>query len=277
MKTLSTTLLLVLLLLACQTPPAPDTAAEQPPADNQPQPTDPTTAAEPADSQPNSAAGPTVNSLLSAMAQTMLRLNSLQWNAHITGEFTSTTVQQVANETSTTCSLILPNDSYCVTQELVDAASTLSTDPIELLQIGTDQWGRQGENSWQPLSGTDRPRSILLHELFQVQNGQLVFFAGEFITTADIVGQETLNGVETTIVSAEFDPEAYDLYAMWYGEDVTIPDAQQRFSTKLWIGEDGRLYQSESRLETAVQGETTLLTLETTYSQFNEPLEIPRP
>lgn len=277
MKTIYSTILFVLFLLACQSPPESDSAALSTTPGNQPPATAAPTVPNAAALANTPAAGPAATSLLTAMGQTMSRLDSLQWEAHIIGEFTSTSVNQVGNETNTTCTLVLPNESYCITQELVDATGTVSDNPLELLQIGTDQWGRQSDSSWQPLTGSDRPRSIILHELFRLQNGRLLFFANDFVTSAEITGQETRHDVETTIVTIEFDPDAYDLYAMWYGEEVTIPDAQQRFTSKLWIGTDGRLYESESRLETAVQGDTTLLTLTTTYGRFNETLEIPRP
>lgn len=277
MKTIYSSILLVLFLVACQSPPASNLAASPTIAGNQVPATAAPTVPNAAALEDTPAAGPTAASLLTAMGQTMSRLDTLQWEAHIIGQFTSTSVKQVGNETNTTCTLVLPNESYCITQELVDASGTVSDKPLELLQIGTDQWGRQSDTSWQTLAGSDRPRSIILHELFRLQNGRLFFFAHDFITSAEIVGQETRNDVDTTIVAIEFDPEAYDLYALWYGEEVTIPEAQQRFTSKLWIGTDGRLYESESRLETVVQGDTTLLTLTTTYGRFNEALEIPRP
>lgn len=276
MKHISILILLTILLIACQNQPSPSNTPQPAPTESintPPSPNTPTAAAP----QANNANTPNADDILGIMNQTMAALDTLQWEAHITGEFTSTTVQQIVNETTTTCTINLPNEAYCVSRELVDAPGTVGENPVELLQIGTDIYGRQGQNAWAAITGQDRPRTILLHELFQIQNGRLLFFPSDYITSAEITGQETLNNTPTTILTVQYDTTAYDLYATWYGNDVTLPDAQQTLTSKLWISPDGRLHQSESILETAVQNETTRLTLETTYGPFNQPVTIPQP
>lgn len=221
------------------------------------------------------AATPTVDGssaagLLATAAQRTLALQTIQWTAHITGSQNGTLVE----ETETTCALRLGSaETYCTTRVLTSPAETPL---LELVQIGAEQWGRQGNAGWQPVGGT-APTSIILHELVRVQNGRLLFFANQYVRSAAIMGQEELGGQPMSIVAVEFDTQAYNLFETWYGTGISpiVPDSQTLIS-RLWVGQtDGLIHASTSILNTRIGDQTLTLTLETNYTGFDQPVTIP--
>ncbi|MBK8434181.1 MAG: hypothetical protein IPL28_24115 [Chloroflexi bacterium] len=158
--------------------------------------------------------GSSAAGLLATAAQRTLALQTIQWTTHITGSQNGALVE----ETETTCALRLGSEeAHCTTRVLTNAAEAPL---LELVQIGAEQWGRQGDTSWQPVGGT-APASIILHELVRVQNGRLLFFANQYVRSAAIVGQEELGGQTMSVVAVEFDTQAYNLFETWYGAGIS--------------------------------------------------------
>lgn len=214
--------------------------------------------------------GSSAAGLLATAAQRTLALQTIQWTTHITGSQNGALVE----ETETTCALRLGSEeAHCTTRVLTNAAEAPL---LELVQIGEEQWGKQGNTSWQPVGGT-APASIILHELVRVQNGRLLFFANQYVRSAAIVGQEELGGQTMSVVAVEFDTQAYNLFETWYGAGISpvAPDSQT-LSSRLWVGQtDGLIHTSTSILNTRIGDQTLTLTLETNYTGFDQPVTIP--
>lgn len=211
--------------------------------------------------------------LLATAAARTLALQTITWTAHITGSQNGARVE----ETETTCAINLPNEAYCLTQTLANLTNTADGTALELVQVGPEQWGRQGGTGWSRVQGA-RPRSIILHELFQFQGGRVLFTANQYVRSAAVVGEEVRDGQPMSIIAIDFDTQAYNLYETWYGADsMPIPADEQSLSGRVWVGQqDGLIHASSSLLTTRVGDQTLTLALETTYTAFNQPVTIPQ-
>lgn len=217
--------------------------------------------------------------LLARVGETLARVETLSWRVAITGQ----EGEQVVEQTITDCAVRLPDEAYCATEVVARFGDAVGEEGrVELWQNGGAMRVRLAGGSWQMLGGATRPESVVLHELLIFEGGVLRFVGAQGFDSAVVVGRETINGVETTIVSAVADLTngSGALQERLYGTAVEPRGAaatEQRLTSRLWIGTaDGRLYQSVSAFETGLaNGDTAVVNFETMYSGYDEPVEMP--
>jgi outer membrane lipoprotein-sorting protein len=99
---------------------------------------------------------------------------------------------------------------------------------------------------------------------------------GDFASTTRLEGEETLDGVPAYVISFDMDVAKY-LHADQAVAAVFDP-TKTTGKGKLWIGkEDGYIYKMAMELNMDVADNKVSTLTETFFSNFNEPVELPKP
>lgn len=271
---------LCVFLVACQTPPAVLTPTPAGSGFNSlASPTPPLNAPLANPTLPIPAGLGSAGNSLAEMQTALQNAQTAQWTVRFAGSAVVEGQHSVTEDTATTCAIQRPEQAYCVTQFLQRANGQTGGPMLELLQIGTQQWAREGSPSWDPLGGDGKLASIVIHDLFRLTGDGLQFFPAGYISEVEDLGEETLNGELLQKIRLTFNTDQFDLYTAWYGlEKPSYPNSSMTLTTVLWLGREDHLPRQSETVQELLYGTSILtLTAATRYDSFNQPVTIPEP
>lgn len=271
---------LCVFLVACQTPPAVLTTTPAGSNINSlASPTPPLNAPLANPTLPIPAGLGSAGNTLAEMQIALQNAQTAQWSVRFTGSAVVEGQYSLMEDTSTTCAIQRPEQAYCVTQFLQLPNDQTGGSMMELLQIGSQQWAREGSPNWAPLGGDGKLASIVIHDLLRFTAEGLQFFPAGYISGVEDLGQEIVEGEQLQKIRLTFNTDQFDLYTAWYGmEKASYPNSSMSLTTLLWLGREDHLPRQSETVQELLYGSSILtLTASTRYDSFNQPVTIPQP